>query len=286
MPPELEVEIEKGVYRGLGLARHEGRVVFVPRAFPGDRVRVRLEREGGRHAEGLLLEVLRPGPGRRVAPCQHAAGCGGCAYQELEPAAQLQLKQGIVRESLERAGLRVGDLPIARGPQEAWRMRATLHLDHERSPGFREWRGHRLVPVTACGHLSGGLNAALLELGALLRVRSGLLPEGADIEVVESQDEGLRLLALPAAPPDVLASGLVDELRARKAFDGVGCLTGSGPGRRFVPLWGARQAEARVRGQRLAWSPGVFFQANRFLLEKLVDTVLAALPERGRLLDL
>jgi 23S rRNA (uracil1939-C5)-methyltransferase len=51
-------------------------------------------------------------------------------------------------------------------------------------------------------------------------------------------------------------------------------------------LWGARRAEARVRGQRLAWSPGVFFQANRFLLEELVDTVLVALPERGPLLDL
>ncbi len=286
MPTELEVEIEKGVYRGLGLARHEGRVVFVPRAFPGDRLRVRLEREGGRHAHGRLIEVLRGGPGRRAATCQHAESCGGCAYQELDSSAQLQLKRGIVLESLERAGLRVGGLPIRGGPQESWRMRATLHLDRERSPAFREWQGHRLVPVTSCRHLSVSLNAALVELGALLSARSGLLPEGADIEVAESQDGGHRLVALPAPPSEVLGSGLLDELRARRVFDGVGCFTGSGPGRRFVPLWGVRQAQALVRGQRLAWSPGVFFQANRFLLEALVDAVLAGLPESGPLLDL
>ncbi len=119
MAVELEVEIEKGVYRGLGLARPEGRVIFVPRAFPGDRLRVRLEREGGRHAEARLLEVLKAGPGRRAAPCPHAAACGGCAYQELGDAEQLELKRVIVRESLERAGLAVGHLPIRCGPLRA-----------------------------------------------------------------------------------------------------------------------------------------------------------------------
>lgn len=286
MAVELEVEIEKGVYRGLGLARPEGRVIFVPRAFPGDRLRVRLEREGGRHAEARVLEVLRAGPGRRAAPCPHAAVCGGCAYQELGDAEQLELKRAIVRESLQRAGLAVGDLPIRGGPPGGWRLRASLHLDDDRQPGFREWQGHRVVPVTACGHLSAPLNAAVAALGASLRARPALLPAGADLEVIESQDLGLRLLALPAAPTDVLASGLLDELRSQGRFDGLGCWAGTGAGRRFVPLWGARQAEARVLGQRLAWSPGSFFQANRFLLEALVEAVLGRLPDAGPVLDL
>lgn len=286
MPVELEVEIEKGVYRGLGLARHEGRVIFVPRAFPGDRARVRLEREGGRHADARLVEVVRAGPGRRAAPCPHAASCGGCAYQELLPEAQLELKRDIALESLRRAGLAVADLPISGGPPAAWRMRATLHLDEQRQPGLREWQGHRLVAVTACDQLSPALNAAVAALGHLLRARPGLLPAAADIEVLESQAGGPRLLALPAPPARVLASGLLDELRAQALFDGLGCFTGSGSRRRFVPLWGARRAEARVLGQRLAWSPGSFFQANRFLLDALVQSVLVRLPESGPVLDL
>ncbi len=286
MAVELEVEIEKGVYRGLGLARPAGRVVFVPRAFPGDRLRVRLERESGRHAEARLLEVLRAGPGRRVAPCPHAAACGGCAYQELADAQQLELKRAIVRESLERAGLAVGELPVRGGPPLAWRQRATLHLDPERRPGLREWQGHRVVPVTDCGQLSAPLNAAVAALGASLRARPGLLPAGADVEVSESQDLGLRILALPAAPAEVLASGLLEELREQGGFDGLGSFVGGGLGRRFVPLWGARRAEATVLGRRLGWSPGSFFQANRFLLEALVEAVLLRLPGDGPVLDL
>ena len=75
----LEVVIEKAVYRGLGLGRHEGRVVFVPRAFPGDRLRVRVTSVERGFVRAAIREVLKPAPGRRPAPCAHAARCGGCS---------------------------------------------------------------------------------------------------------------------------------------------------------------------------------------------------------------
>src|SRR5262245_9559563 len=79
----LEVEIEKGVYRGLGLARVGGRVVFVRRGLPGDRVRARVDSVAPGYARAELLQVLRPSPARRASPCASFEACGGCAYQTL-----------------------------------------------------------------------------------------------------------------------------------------------------------------------------------------------------------
>src|SRR5688572_8483011 len=96
----LEVVIEKGVYRGLGLARHQGQVVMVPRALPGDRLRVRVESVERGFLRARAEEMLSPGQSRRASPCAFADRCGGCAYQELDYAAQLSLKEAVLRESL------------------------------------------------------------------------------------------------------------------------------------------------------------------------------------------
>ena len=99
----VEVSVEKNVYQGQGLARHEGQIVFVLGGQAGDRLRVRVVSRTRDYVRAEIEEVLVPGPGRRVSPCPHSAKCGGCAYQELDGAAQLSTKQAIVRESLERA---------------------------------------------------------------------------------------------------------------------------------------------------------------------------------------
>ena len=68
---EVEVTVEKGVYRGLGLARHEGQVVFVPRGLPGDRLRVRVRASVTRLRPRARPEsgARQPSPDRRDAPC-------------------------------------------------------------------------------------------------------------------------------------------------------------------------------------------------------------------------
>ena len=100
----LELHVEKAVYRGLALARHEGRVIFIPRAFPGDRVRVRVASVERGFARAEIALILEPAKGRRPAPCAHAERCGGCAYQGLGYEDQLGLKRDILAETLRRAG--------------------------------------------------------------------------------------------------------------------------------------------------------------------------------------
>src|SRR5260370_18186029 len=95
---ELELDIESLAYGGNGVARLNGFVVFVRRGLPGDRVRARVTKVKRSHAEALATEVLHAGPQRVVAPCAHYPACGGCRFQDLAYEAQLDQKQGQVRD--------------------------------------------------------------------------------------------------------------------------------------------------------------------------------------------
>src|SRR5438105_6162140 len=89
---------------GKALARHEGRVVFVDRGLPGDRVRARITRLKGSWAEARLEVVETPATSRVPAACPHVAICGGCRMQELPYADQCALKERQLRETLIHLG--------------------------------------------------------------------------------------------------------------------------------------------------------------------------------------
>src|SRR5262249_30529798 len=169
----LEVTVEKGVYRGQGLARHEGQVVLVPRALPGDRLRVRVSSTSRGFLQATGEQLLAPGPSRRPSPCPYVPLCGGCAYQELDYPAQLRLKEAILRESLQRAGAAWdGEIPLAGSPEEGWRTRASLHFETRRGAlllGFREEGSRRVVDIERCLQLSPALNRAALSVRDALR---------------------------------------------------------------------------------------------------------------------
>src|SRR3982750_1291964 len=99
---ELELDVDSLAYGGNGVARLDGFVVFVRRGLPGDRVRARVTKVKRSHAEALATEVLRPGPARVEAPCQHYPACGGCRFQDLEYGAQLGHKHGPAPDAFQR----------------------------------------------------------------------------------------------------------------------------------------------------------------------------------------
>lgn len=124
-----ELTIESVGAGGDGVGRAEGIVVFVPRTAPGDRVRVRLDRRR-RFARGVLEAVLSPSPSRVEPPCPHYRidRCGGCQFQHLGYAAQLEIKSGIVRDALTRLGKRHVEPPDVVPSAEEWRYRRKLTL--------------------------------------------------------------------------------------------------------------------------------------------------------------
>ena len=107
----MKLQIEKLVYGGAGLAHQEGagKPVSVPFALLGEVVEARLVDEKSGYGDAELVQVIEASRDRVAAGCAHFGECGGCQYQHANYAAQLAMKVGILRETLERAGL--ADLP-------------------------------------------------------------------------------------------------------------------------------------------------------------------------------
>ena len=169
----IEVEITGLAAGGDGVARDAGgRVTFVPRTAPGDRVRVRIVKTTASLAHAELLEVTAPSEQRVDPPCPHfELGCGGCAWQHVARDAQLRAKQSIVASALRR----LADLdlhPIADpAPPYGWRRRARFHVANGRV-GLYALGTRRVLSIDHCPQLEPRLDAALQA------VRAATPPDG------------------------------------------------------------------------------------------------------------
>ena len=133
MSETATLTIEKIAAGGDGIARHDGMVVFVPRAVPGDIVSVSLARQRT-FARGRIVAQLTASPDREPAPCPHYDGdrCGGCQLQGLQYPAQLAIKGELVRDALVRIGKQqIEHVPVTASPA-AWRYRNSLTLALQR----------------------------------------------------------------------------------------------------------------------------------------------------------
>lgn len=155
----LEVEVGSVAHGGHCVARHEGRVVFVRHALPGEVVLAEVTEDAGKgFCRADAVEVRTAAPGRVEPPCPLAAiergldRCGGCDWQHASGETQRALKASVISEQLQRiAGIerdvKVQELP---GGLLRWRTRVRLSVDDEGRPGFRAHRSHRLIPVEDC----------------------------------------------------------------------------------------------------------------------------------------
>lgn len=151
-PAELDLEVTAVVAGGDGLAREPGgRVVFVSGALPGEQVRVVVEDERRDFARASVAAVLAPSPDRVVPPCPFvAAGCGGCDWQHVDPAAQRRLKAAVVRDALRRQARLEVDVDTGPALPDAG-YRTTLRGEALDGRFALRHRGsHDLVPIGPC----------------------------------------------------------------------------------------------------------------------------------------
>ncbi len=149
---ELELEIERLAAGGDGVARCDGRALFVPLAAPGDRLRCRVSEVRRRFARAEIVEILTPGPGRRPAPCPYFGRCGGCTWQHLDEATQARARLEILRDALVRIGHfdRLPAIEWLPSPRAyGYRARARMACS-EGAVGFRARRSHEVVDVERC----------------------------------------------------------------------------------------------------------------------------------------
>ena len=172
---ELTLEITDVAYGGAGLARHEGRVVFVPFTIPGETVRARLGKVTRNWMQARAVEILSASPDRITPPCPLFMRCGGCAYQHIAYPRQLEIKTHQVAEALRRIG-KFPDPPVepARPSPLAYgyRNRITVHVAPPHI-GFHGTDPREIVDVRECLLAEEKVNEALAALHAKKRLRPG-----------------------------------------------------------------------------------------------------------------
>ena len=262
----LTLDVEKPAAGGRMLARHEGRVVLVWGAIPGERVRARIERLGKGVLYAESVEVLESSPDRLDIGSADWR-CGGNVFAHVAYDRQLRLKGEILRDALGR----IGRMPLTTtpdvigSPQHGYRMRARLHARGSRLGFYREGT-HDLCDAAATGQLLPDTAAWIASAESMLQ-RGGLhgvlaveiaenIPGDQRATRVELRE---RIDRAPYAALETELSTVTDVLHVTE---------------------GDPSTAVRLRRDVRA-----FFQGNRFLLERLVRHVIALVPA-GPVVDL
>lgn len=298
----MRLNIEKLVYGGEGLARVAGRdaraqTVFVPFVLPGEEVEAQVAEQKKGFAHARLERVITPAADRITAPCPYFLRCGGCHYQHMDYAHQVEAKQQILRETLRRTGKLDWTQPIGvvTGEPFHYRNRTRVRVHHSGifAMGYYQYRSHKLVAVRACPISSPLINqvlAALWEVG-----EAGQFPPVVkEVEFfADATDSRVLLeLAVHTAPSQDdraqlkrFAAALVEQL---PAVTGMAAFLLQGEAANYSePLWsnGQTYLEYKTAGDNYRVSAGSFFQTNRFLSQALIELVTTA--KTGRMaLDL
>ncbi|MGH7983693.1 MAG: class I SAM-dependent RNA methyltransferase, partial [Candidatus Udaeobacter sp.] len=148
----VDLRIEDVAFGGKGVAREEGKAVFVPYTIEGEIVSAEIMREKKQFAEAELVEVKETSPHRVEPRCPYFGRCGGCVYQHIAYEHQLAIKWRQVRDALRRIG-KLQDVPmrpiIPSSRQYAYRNRITVHAQ-DGVIGFFRRDSHRLIDIERC----------------------------------------------------------------------------------------------------------------------------------------
>jgi len=236
----LEVRIEKIVPRGLGLAFVYGLTVFVPLSVAGDKLSVRIREVKKKIAFAEIVEIIEGGEKRITPPCEYFGSCGGCDFQQMSYAAQLDAKVGIIRDCLHRIGKIEFDAEISVIPslqQFDYRSRARWHIDRDKKAiGYFRRDSHEVIDVHKCPILTTELQSALDDLRMRLNWDE-IWSDKAQIEAANSEGGNISTYSADMA-----------ETTSELTFE--------------------------FDGDNYVYSAETFFQANKSLIPALVEAAL------------
>jgi tRNA/tmRNA/rRNA uracil-C5-methylase (TrmA/RlmC/RlmD family) len=165
----LTLDVGAPANGGSCVAHHEGRVVFVRYALPGERVRARVTAERGSYWHAATVEVLEPSADRIPSLCPIAGvdGAGCCDLAFATPEAARMLKAQVVANQLERLGGHrwLGDAEtLSDAGPTGWRTRVRLDVGTDRRPGFHRYHSDELVSDLRCAQLPAGMLDGLADV--------------------------------------------------------------------------------------------------------------------------
>jgi 23S rRNA (uracil1939-C5)-methyltransferase len=279
--------VEKPATGGRMIARANGQIVMVGGAIPGEQVTARIERIGKGVVFATVVDVERASPDRREFGADPS--CGGCLYGHVRHARQIDLKAQVIADAFARVRIGLpGPVRVAASPEEGYRMRARFHVRGGRLGFFREGT-HEICDARATRQLLPASCAAVERLHA--GVRSLGIDAVTDIELSENVEASQRVLHIEtsaAVRPDLLTSlapleevtGLTISAQTAVAPPALPVVVvGGSP---YVSdTVSVHQGAVQLRRHVLS-----FFQANRYLLGRLLSSVLDQIDEGADVVDL
>ena len=305
----LTLRIERLSNDGSGVAHSsEGEAVFVPGTAPGDEAQVRIVKDCGRYAFGILDKLLTPSPDRIPVDCAVAGPCGGCSLRHLDYAAELRAKQESVADAFRRiGGLDVPVLDALPSPEvDRYRNKVQFPVGRDKNGapciGFYAGRTHRIVPCPDCKLQPGVLNDIGNTLCAFFAAH-GIQPYDEErgkglvrhIFLRRGAHSGQIMVCLVCTRPKLPHS---DELVAllREKFRDIATIlinvnakkTNVILGEESVTLYGPGCIEDTLCGVPVRLGPLSFYQVNTLAAERLygVAAEYAQLEPDDVLLDL
>lgn len=290
----VQAEIVALTHDGRGVARIDGKAVFIDDALPGERVEFVYTVNHRDYAEGKIVQLLNSSPDRVEAECPHYGVCGGCSFQHVEAVAQIRIKQGLLADQFKRIGkVDIPEFwPPLVGPHWGYRRKARMGVKFVEKKnralvGFRERRHQYLAEIDRCLvlHPSVGTRLSTLsELIADLSIRDKI----PQIEVAIGDRQcvlAIRVLEPPNAED-------IEKLRTfGREHDITLCLQPKGPDS-IGPLPGEPEViptyELPAHQVEFLFRPAMFTQVNYDINRLMVDQVLAllALKAHDTVLDL
>lgn len=289
----VQTTIETLSHDGRGIARIEGKTVFIDGTLAGETVQFLYTKKHSKYDEGKIVELIANASGDRVeAKCQHFGVCGGCSLMHMSVEAQLHLKQATLMEQLSHFGGLTPESWLAplKGPLWAYRRKARLGVKHVPKKervlvGFREKASPFLAVLDQCAVLDQRVGARLAELGEMI-AKLEAHNRIAQIEVAMN-DQHVALVFRNLDPlSDSDQQALITYGRANDLWI---YLQSGGPDT-VTPIWpeNPQLSYAPEQGLQLDFEPSDFTQVNAEINHKMIQRTmeLLAISADDRILDL
>lgn len=289
----IEVTIESLGHDGRGIARIEGKILFVDGALAGETVKALYTKKHSKFDEAKIVEVVSGASADRVEPqCQHFGLCGGCSLMHMQPEAQLALKQQTLKEHLTHFGQLTPEnwLEPLTGPLWGYRRKARLGVKYVPKKGrvlvgFREKGTPYLALLEQCEVLDQRVGARLAELGELI---ASLEAHNRIAQIEVAMDD--EHVALVFRNLDPLSHADQHALIAYGQTNNLWIYLQPGGPDTVTPIWpeNPQLSYAPEQGLTLDFEPNDFTQVNAGINQKMIPYALELLDVSSddRILDL
>ncbi|MBS1805323.1 MAG: 23S rRNA (uracil(1939)-C(5))-methyltransferase RlmD [Acidobacteria bacterium] len=273
------VQIEKPIYGGAFLARNDGKATFVPMVLPGEQARVRITQDKKSYAIAEPEEILLASPSRVQARCPHFGICGGCSYQHAGYETQLSLKEQILRETLQRAGVKPPEqIEVLSGDPWGYRNRIRLAFDAAGRAGYRSRGSHDIISIKECPISAPLLVKAAFSASEILR-SSKVTFQPLELSLFCNAEEDSLIASVfvngtSTAGFDRFAAAWKESV---PELAGVECVQQpvADEAPKQLAKWGRSSINYHATGFDYRVDHGAFFQVNRRLIDAFVRRVIA-----------